>query len=102
MFKSKYFSLGSLVMTRRISEEVGESDRFALEVALSLQRYCVKDWGDLTDEDKESNEQALNYPDDWYLLAGYETCRGRIWIITNNASGRVGDNVTTICFPEEI
>lgn len=101
MFVSKYFNLGRVVVTNGINEAMKENDRFAVEVNLSLQRYCVKDWGNLDEEDKQTNEDALNYPDDLYLLAAYETCKGKIWIITNRISENAGDNATTVCFPNE-
>lgn len=101
MFTSKYFNIGKLVVTHGINEAIKENKRFAAEVNLSLQRYVVKDWGNLGEEDKQANEDALNYPDDLYLLAAYETCKGKIWIITNRISENAGDNSTTVCFPDE-
>lgn len=101
MFVSKYFNLGRVVVTNGINEAMKENDRFAVEVNLSLQRYCVKDWGNLDEEDKQTNEDALNYPDDLYLFAAYETCKGKIWIITNRISENAGDNATTVCFSDE-
>lgn len=55
----------------------------------------------MDEEDKQTNENALQYPDDLYLLAAYETCKGKIWIITNRISEIAGDNATTVCFPSE-
>ena len=52
-------------------------------------------------EDKQTNEDALQYPDDLYLLGAYKTCKGKIYIITNRISETAGDNATTICFPDE-
>lgn len=78
-----------------------ENDRFAAEVQLSLQRYAVKDWGCLNEENKQTNEDSLNNPDDLYLLAAYETCKGKIYIITNKISENAGDNSTIVCFPDE-
>lgn len=101
MFVSKYFNMGKVVVTHRVNEAMTENSRFAAEVNLSLQRYAVKDWGNLDDEDKQVNEEALKYPDDLYLLAAYETCKGKIWIITNRISENAGDNATTVCFPSE-
>lgn len=101
MVTSKYFNIGKIIVTRRIYEAIKESDRFAAEVNLSLQRYAVKDWGNLSDDDKQANEESLKYPDDLYLLAAYETCKGKIWIITNRISENAGDNATTVCFPSE-
>lgn len=101
MITSKYFNMGRVVVTRGIIEAMKESDRFAAEVNLSLQRYAVKDWGRLCDEDKQTNEEALKYPDDLYLLAAYETCKEKIYIITNRISENAGDNSTIVCFPDE-
>lgn len=101
MYKSKFFNVGKVVVTKGINEAMAENKKFALEVSLCLQRYCVKNWGDLDEEDKQTNEDALQYPDDLYLLAAYETCKGKIWIITNRISEIAGDNATTVLFPSE-
>lgn len=100
MFASKYFNLGQVVVTHGINNIMTENERFALEVALCLRRFCVKDFGNLSDEDKQSNEIALKHPEDLYLLGAYQTCAGKIWIITN-ATETVGMNVTTVLFPDE-
>ena len=76
MITSKFFNMGKIVVTHGINEAMMENSRFATEVNLSLQRYAVKDCGNLDDEDKQTNEDALKYPDDLYLLAAYETCKG--------------------------
>ena len=75
--------------------------KFAVEVTIALQKYAVKDWGNLDAEDKQTNEEALNYPEDLYLLGAYDTSKGKIWIITNRISEKAGDNATTVCFPDE-
>ena len=93
--------MGKVVVTHGINETMMENNRFAIEVNLSLRRYAVKDWGNLSEEDKQTNEDALQYPDDLYLLAVYNTCKGKIWITTNRISETAGDNVTTVCFPNE-
>ena len=100
MLASKFFNMGKVVVTHGINEAMKENSRFAAEVN-SLQRYAVKDWGNLNDEDKQTNDEALKYPDDLYLLAAYQTCKGKIWIITNRISENAGDNATTVCFPSE-
>lgn len=101
MITSKYFNVGKVVVTRGIDIAMRENSKFAAEVYLSLQRYCVKDWENLSEDDKEANENALQNPDDLYLLAAYQTCKGKIYIITNRISENAGDNATTVCFPSE-
>ena len=101
MFKSKYFNLGQVVCTASINNAMTENKQFAREVVSAMERYCNKDWGDLDAEDKQTNEDALQYPDDLYILAAYQTSKGKIYIITNRISEMAGDNATTVCFPEE-
>jgi hypothetical protein len=98
---SKYFNMGKVVVTSSIYAEMKENPQFAKEINGCLQRYSFKDWGNLCTEDKQINEDALNYPDDLYLLAAYHTSKGKIYIITNRISEVAGDNGTTVCFPDE-
>ena len=101
MFTSKYFNVGKVVCTATLNNAMSENKQFANEVMSALQRYCNKDWGDLCEEDKQINEDALQYPDDLYLLAAYKTCKGKIYIITERISEYAGNNATTLCFPDE-
>ena len=93
--------MGQVVTTRSINNLMAAEQKFAVEVNIALQRFAVKDWRNLDDEDKKTNEEALNYPDDLYLLGAYDTSKGKIWIITNRISEKAGDNATTVCFPDE-
>ena len=101
MIKSKFFNMGQVVVTKRIDNTMRENSKFALEVSLSLHRYAVKDWGNLDTEDKKLNNDALLVPADLYLLGAYDTCKGKIWIITERVTEKAGDNATTILFPDE-
>lgn len=58
----------------------------------------MKDWGCLDEENKQTNEDFLNNLDDLYLIAAYETCKGKIYIITNKISENAGNNVTVVLF----
>ena len=101
MFISKYFNLGKVVCTATLNNAMSENKQFASEVMSALQKYCNKDWGDLCEEDKQINDDALQYPEDLYLLAAYQTCKGKIYIITERISENAGDNATTLCFSDE-
>lgn len=101
MITSKFFNMGQVVVTNGINAAMEESNLFHLEVLLALDSFSNKDWGNLGEEDKQANEDALNYPEDLYLLGAYETSNGKIWIITNRISENAGDNATTVCFPDE-
>ena len=98
---SKYFNMGTVVVTSGIREAMAESNLFKLEVFYALDGYSNKNWGILCEEDQKTNEDALRYPEDLYLLGVYQTTKGKIDIITNRKSEIAGDNVTTICFPDE-
>ena len=101
MFSSKYFNMGKVVCTATLNNAMSENSRFAKDVIMAINRYSNKDWGELTEDDQQVNEDALQYPDDLYLLGAYKTCKGKIYIITNRISEKAGDNATTICFPDE-
>lgn len=100
MFVSKYFNIGNIMISHEIIITMLENDRFMFEVGLSLKRYCVKDFGNLSEEDIQANEESLKNPDNLYLLGLYQTCVGEICVITN-ASEKEGENITTLLFPKE-
>lgn len=101
MFSSKYFNMGKVVCTATLHNAMSENSRFAKEIIMAINRYSNKDWGELTEDDQQVNEDALQYPDDLYLLGAYRTCKGKIYIITNRISEKAGINTTTICFSDE-
>lgn len=101
MYRSKYFNVGRVVSSYNVSKLLMENKRFAREIDLSMRRFCIKDWGIISDGDKQINEDSLKYLDDFYLLGAYQTSCGRIWIITTRATENPGDNVTTVLFTEE-
>lgn len=104
MITSKYFNVGHVVTTYTINNlnNLMMADKpFKEEVCACLEKYVNKDFGVLSEEDKQVNENALQYPDDLYLLGAYQTSVGEIYIITNRATSVPEENVTTICFPDE-
>lgn len=101
MFESKYFNIGMLAFTHAVNDTIAENTQFAKDVVSSIKRYIDKDWGEISYEDKEVNDEALKFPDNLYLFAAYKTCKGKIYIITNRKSEIAGDNATTVLFPDE-
>lgn len=93
--------MGQIVVTKSINNYMVADIVFTREIADTLKRYANKDWGNLDSEDKKFNDNALNYPEDLYLLGAYNTSKGKVWIITNRISETPGDNATTVCFPDE-
>lgn len=65
------------------------------EMQSSLARHHRGDWGDLEDEDKQANDQALIHGS--RLLSAYHSAKGtKFWIITE-----ADRSATTILLPSE-
>ena len=86
---------GQMVMTRGIADKIAESERFALEVNLSIGLYLKGNWGVVSDEDKAANDEDLKN-NTGRIMGAYKTSEGRIWIMTEHDR-----SVTTILFPDE-
>ena len=87
--------LGKTVMTRGIAGKVAENEQFAKQVTYLMELYIQGDWGDTSKDDKEMNDLNLE-SGKGSLMGAYETCEGRIWIITEHDR-----SATTILFPSE-
>ena len=94
------FSTGQIVATRGVYDLARENLDFAQFIQKSLNRHIKGDWGDVDDEDKETNVQALKQGT--RLLSAYNDARfpkhgvATIWIITE-----ADRSATTILFPDE-
>lgn len=92
------FFKAEIYQTRIIADEVKASLRFRTEILISLERFFRQDWGELTEDDKNVNKEALEFKE--FILAAYNTCRGKIWI-TAESSDKLEYDIITILFPEE-
>ena len=91
------FSLGQMVVTRAVHEKMKENDIFKYFVYRSLGRHANCDWGELCEEDKKSNDEALKNGDGRLFSSYiYGEPDEKIWIITE-----WDRSVTTILFPED-
>lgn len=87
---SPKFPLGGLVATPNAKESFSEK---ILEDCLN--RHLSGDWGDLCDEDKQSNEEALQHG--LRLFSSYQIPgQVKLWIITE-----ADRSVTTFLLPED-
>ncbi|MDD5518882.1 MAG: hypothetical protein PHV98_05980 [Candidatus Omnitrophica bacterium] len=94
------FNTGQIVATRGVFDLASENPDFAQFIQKSLNRHIKGDWGDMDEEDKQSNDQGLKqgtrllsaYNDDRFPKNGVAT----IWIITE-----ADRSATTILFPDE-
>jgi hypothetical protein len=92
------FQTGLVVQTAGIAAESRENPRFALYILNSLNRHKKGDWGDLGQEDKDLNNQAIKGGDrilSAYLLPTREGTE-KIYIITEH-----NRSVTTVLFASE-
>lgn len=85
------FQTGNLYQTRGIAAATEERPQLFNEIINAYARYIKGDWGDLCEEDKEVNEEALKYGD--RLLGKYKTSVDDIYIITE-----ADRSATTILF----
>lgn len=93
--KTPTIKLGKIVQTERISEAKTNNSRFRKEVDSSFLRYCYVDFGEISDEDIESNKSAISNGDD-RIFGAYTTSLGKIYIITEHDR-----SYTTILFADE-
>lgn len=105
----KFEELGRLVATRAVVELQERNTQFASFVRIALDRYMNGDWGEMAEDDKEMNDQAVMSGDDrilasysfptdapWVATGGWGTSEEKLWIITE-----WDRSVTTILFPGE-
>jgi hypothetical protein len=84
------FPLGGLVVTANARDVLADVD---IKAALARHKSC--DWGDVCEEDRQSNEDALMYGN--RILSAYTgSCGNRFWIITE-----ADRSATTVLLPED-
>lgn len=84
------FVLGRVLATQRVLAELSRED-----LAAGLRRHQAGDWGNLCDEDKKTNDDAVKHG--YRILSAYQASSGeKFWIITESDR-----SVTTILFPDE-
>lgn len=72
--------LGQLVATRGIDSLMIENEQFRKDVYMALNKYVKHNWGVTCQEDAKMNDEAVINGE--RILAVYNSCKGRIWIIT--------------------
>ena len=91
------FSIGKLLATPAALETLEEVD---VDIIDLIERDIAKDWGDLSDDDKRLNDEALH--DGSRILSAYILPTDvKIWIITEAADDKGERAVTTALLPSE-
>jgi hypothetical protein len=88
------FEVGMTVLTPGIQALLKFPSMPVVELSPFMNRHRAGDWGDMCQEDKDSNEHALDVG--LRLMSAYELYGEKIWIITE-----MDRSVTTILLPEE-
>ena len=87
--KRESFNLGLTVAT------IGVQSLFTQhEISMFLGKHSRCDWGDLCEDDKAINNQALT--EGGQLLSSYKTSKGKVWVITD-----ANRSTTTVLLPSE-
>lgn len=91
------FKLGQIVATPGALEALDKASQQPWQL---LARHVQGDWGELDDEDRQLNDEALK--DGSRLLSVYILKTGvRVWIITEAADDRGNRAATTLLLPDE-
>jgi hypothetical protein len=85
------FSLGQIVAT---SGALALMEEHGIDALALLSRHIRGDWGDLDEQDKEANDEALQ--DGSRILSAYGKGETKLWIITE-----ADRSATTILRPDE-
>lgn len=92
------FDIGQVVMICGVADRAADSATYAFLVQKALQMHREGSWGDVCDEDWESNQNALS--DGGRLFSVYIMSEldpeDKIWIITEEDR-----STTTVLLPEE-
>jgi len=89
------FPLGHIVATRGAMEVLGGADGDPRLAMMLLARHAAGDCGDMDDEDKETNEEAIRFGNrvmSVYRLIGGAT----VWVMTE-----ADRSLTTFLLPDE-
>lgn len=92
--------LGRVVVTIGVNEESKHSEEFQVFIQLCLNRHQSGDWGDLSEDDKKSNDYSLE--NNGRILSSYDIpeemdiSECKLWFITE-----WDRSVTTALFPSE-
>lgn len=90
MTDSPAFQLGQVVSTPGALDQLRQA-----EIISSLRRHAACDWGDVCDEDRQTNNEALEHG--LRLFSVYHSTNGvKFWIITE-----ADRSSTCVLLPEE-
>ncbi len=84
--------------TLGITTETINNGKFQREIYEAMRRFKSLDWGDVSEADTESNNEAVKTFG--MVLGAYNTSKGKIWIVAESSTGNEYDRLTVL-FPNE-
>jgi hypothetical protein len=91
------FLLGRLAATPGALEALEASGQ---EPGFFIARHASGDWGEVSEEDRKLNDEALLHGD--RILSAYRTLKGvKLWVITEAVDDNGHRAATTILLPDE-
>lgn len=88
------FFKANFYQTKTIAQNVQTDSKYRLEINTCIERFISGDWGDLTDDDIKSNNEAIAYGD--RILASYRTSKGKVYIIADATDKNYYETVTVL------
>lgn len=87
----RYFSI-------EVNSLTAKDGKFQREVYEAMRRFKSLDWGDVSEADTASNNEAVKTFG--MVLGAYNTSKGKIWIVAESSTGNEYDRLTVL-FPNE-
>ena len=83
-----------VVLSYSVTQTMQSNDDFSKHVARSILRFSRKDWGDVSDTDKQTNDEAVEAHTQ--VLGAYGNGKDKVWIIKDAFDGPV-----TVMYPSD-
>ncbi len=97
--------IGKVYATKGVSGDIEQNKKFREFINISINRHINKDFGEMEEEDIESNKKAINNGN--RIFSSYKIDENlnneneKLWIITEAENENKERKYTTILYPKE-
>lgn len=97
--------IGEIYATKGVSEDAKKNENFREFINICINRHINKDFGEMEEEDIESNKEAINNGS--RIFSSYKIDKNlnnennKLWIITEAENEYKERKYTTILYPKE-